>query len=422
VTRRYRAFLALPGASRLLLSSLLARLPLGMSSLAVLLLVRQRTGSFASAGIAVGAFTLTGAAAAPVQGALVDRYGGRLVLLPCAIAHGAWLSALVIAADAGGATAELAVFAGIAGACGPPIEACSRVMWPVLAPEPELLEAAYQLDATSQEVIWTLGPLLVAAAVLLGSPGAAVLLSVAIVVVGTAVFVTGPLRPGSRGRARGPLRRSPLRSPGLRVLLAATLLMGLGIGAVEIGLPALAVRSGSRGATGLLLALWSVGSMLGGLAYGARTWSSPVAVRYPALLLFVAVATAPLILASSLAAAIPLSALAGVGYAPMLACEYALVGALAPSEMATEAYTWTSAALVAGLAGGAAVAGAVVQSSGVAGAFVLGSVSTGLAGVLAAAGRGWIGAGIARRPAASPPASASATAPATAARSPRRAR
>ena len=84
---QYRALFAVPGFARLLVSSILGRLPSGMFSLAVLLLVRQQTGSFLDAGLAVGVFTLTGAALSPLQGTLVDRLGQTRVLLPCAIAQ-----------------------------------------------------------------------------------------------------------------------------------------------------------------------------------------------------------------------------------------------------------------------------------------------------------------------------------------------
>jgi MFS family permease len=86
-----------------------------MSSLAILLLVRQHTGSFAYAGLTVGAFTLSGAAAAPLQGALVDRHGGHRVLMPFAAAQAAALVGLVLASQARAATAAVVVIAGSPG-------------------------------------------------------------------------------------------------------------------------------------------------------------------------------------------------------------------------------------------------------------------------------------------------------------------
>ncbi len=393
---RYGAFLALPGALRLLVTSLAARLPLGMSSLAMLLLVRQRTGSFADAGLAVGAFTLCGAAATPALGGWLDRTGTRQVLMPLAVGHAAALIALVAVSAGRPGVIVITLIAGVAGALTPPVDASVRVLWPVLAPTADLLEAAYQLDATTQEVIWTLGPLLVAGAIAGGSPSTAMVLTAAIVLIGTGLFVASPVPnvPRHRGTHRG---TGALASPGLRVIVAAAALMGIGIGGVEVGLPALAVHVGSPGSAGLLLALWSVGSMAGGILYGTRRWETETRVRYPALLLLVALTTAPLLAAGSLAAAIPLSALAGIGYAPMLSCEYALVGSVAEVGCEAESFAWTTASLVAGLAAGSAIAGVVAQDTSVAACFAIGCTSTALAALMAVTGRSRL-RGPARRP------------------------
>ncbi len=382
--RRYAAFFALPGALRLLVSSLAARLPLGMSSLAILLLVRQRTGSFADAGLAVGTFTLCAAAATPLLGGLLDRHGRRL-LMPLAVGHAAGLVVLVAVSAGRPAPLLTAAIAGVAGALIPPVDAAVRVLWPLLATGPEVLESAYQLDATSQEVVWTLGPLLVAAAVAAGSAATAVLLTAAIVVVGTGLFVIAPAPAIGTRHAR---QHGALASPGLRVIIGAAALMGFGIGAVEVGLPALAVKVGSPGSAGLLLALWSIGSMLGGILYSARHWESETRVRYPVLMLLVAFCTAPLVAASSLGAAAALSALAGLGYAPMLSCEYGIVATVAETGREAESFAWTTASLVAGLAAGNAVAGVLAQDTGVGACFAIGCAATALAALVALAGRG----------------------------------
>jgi predicted MFS family arabinose efflux permease len=236
-------------------------------------------------------------------------------------------------------------------------------------------------------VIWTCGPLLVAAVVAAGTPALAVMLAAAISLVGTVWFATAPATSHWQVKRSGGRRGSAITNPGLRIVLATTALMGFGIGAVEVGLPALAVHAGSRAAAGILLGLWSIGTMVGGLAYGTRGWRSPMTARYPALLLIVAITTAPLILARSLPAAIPLSLLAGVGYAPMLACQYSLVGALTARDVATEAFAWSSSALIAGLAAGNAIAGPLVQPGGIGHAFALGCLTTAFAAVIAVAWR-----------------------------------
>lgn len=225
--------------------------------------------------------------------------------------------------------------------------------------------------------------MLVAAVVSAGSPAGAVVLTIGITVTGTVWFATAPVVSQWRVAAGADPWKSAITAPGLPIVLGATALTGFGIGAVEVGLPALAVHAASYGAAGVLLALLSIGGMIGGVAYGTRTWRTAMTAHYPVLLLLVAISTAPLILANSVAVGIPLSLLAGVGVAPVLSCEYALTGALASRQTATEAFTWLNGGLIAGLAGGNAVAGLLVQAGGTGRVFAIGSLVTALAAALA---------------------------------------
>ncbi|HEY6397659.1 MAG TPA: MFS transporter [Solirubrobacteraceae bacterium] len=386
-TDRYRAFLSVPGAPRLLISSIVARLPLGMASLAILLLVHQRKGSFTPAGLVVGAVTLAGAAAAPIQGTLVDRLGGRRVLAPLAICQAGAFLVLVALTRAGAPTAVLMAIGAVVGALRPPVDASVRVLWRDLVPDPSVMEAAYQLDASSQEVIWTAGPLLVALAAT-WSPTAAVLGTAAIVLGGTLLFVSAPLAQRSSGSGSSRRPGGALASPALRLAMIVSALIGAGVGSAEVGLPALALRAGAPGASGVLLASWSLGSMVGGFAYGLRRWRLPISSRYPILLALIAACTAPLIVAGGFAAAIPLSALAGIGFAPVLSCQYLFLANLIPRDLAAEAFMWNTASLVAGIAAGSALAGPMVQNVGVPSAFVVAAGVNALAAVLALAGRG----------------------------------
>jgi len=378
----YQAVLAVPGVWRLLSSALLGRLPIGTASLAILLLIREESGSFGLAGITVGAYALTSAIAAPIQGRLLDRFGPRRVLPPAAIGQAVALVAVVLTAQAGASDFAVVLAAGIAGALVPPISATVRVLWPEIVRSPQAVESAYALDATAQELIWTSGPLIVAAAVALAGPATAVLITVAVLLAGTSLFVTAPpLRSWPR-HEKPDSRAGALASLAFRMLLGATLMMGVGLGTVEVGLPALAVAIDSAPIAGVLLAVWSLGSMAGGIAYGARTWGSRVGLRFAALLGVNAIAILPLILAGSLGAAIPLAVLAGIPGAAALSCLYVLVGREAPKGTMAEAFTWSLAALITGIAAGSAIAGQLVDSHGAGRAFALGAASIGAAALI----------------------------------------
>ena len=399
---KYRSVLSVPGAARLFATALVARMPQGMAALSVLLLVRAATHSYAAAGVAVGASAFATAGCAPLVGRLVDDRGRGRVLLPLAAAQAVMYGLLVVAAQTGAGTAVLIALAALSGALLPPVAPVVRVLLREVFDDVNVRETAYALEAVIQEVLWITGPLVVALIVAVSSADVAVALLGAVCVSGTLLFLRSPLlRSGaaaSDGDVERPARRSALASPELRALLGPVALTGAGLGAIEVGLPSLALHAGSRPATGLLLAMWSLGSMTGGLWYGARAWRSPLARRYRVLLLLAVLCTAPLIAARSIAAGVVCSLLAGVTIAPLFSCQYALVGRSVSAGSETEAFTWISTALIGGLAAGSALGGAVIGLGGVSAPFLVACLATTLAALLAVGLR----APSARRPASRP--------------------
>jgi MFS family permease len=364
-------------------TALIGRLPQGMSSLAILLLVRAATHSYAAAGIAVGAFAFATAAGSPLQGRMVDRYGRARVLVPAALGQAGLLVALVLATAAGAGAIALVVLAAAAGSLSPAIAPSVRALLGEVTGGREVRETAYALESVIQELIWVSGPLVVAVVVAFASPSGALLLGAAFCLLGTTLFVRSPL-----ARRRTPTEhqvrpRAALASPELRVLLAPMLLMGASLGAIDVGLPSLALSAGSRPSSGLLLALWSVGSLSGGLWFGSRSWRAPLAERYRVLTVATVISTAPLIAARTIPEGMACALLAGVTIAPTFSCLYALVGRVVSPGSETEAFTWAASALIVGLAIGSALAGGAIDVAGVSGPFVLSCTASGLTALLA---------------------------------------
>lgn len=380
---KYRSVLAVRGAPALIVSSVVGRLPLGMASLALLLLVRGSHHSYAIAGLVVGAYGFANAAAAPVQGRLIDRFGRARVLVPSAVAQALVLIAFVLACSGGASGAVLVPVAAAAGALTPSVSATTRALLRAVFQDPAVRDTAYALDSVIQETVWITGPLIVALVVGFSSTEVAVLVVGAVCVVGTALFVRSPLARTTGTRGAHEPRGAVLSNPGLRALLAPVGLIGIGIGATGVGLPSLALHAGSRPSAGVLLAVWSLGSMIGGLWYGARAWSSPLSRRYRLLLIIAVGFNAPLIAVRTVPEGVVASVLAGLTMAPVFSCQYALVGRVVTRGTENEAFTWISAMLIGGISLGSAIGGAVIAIGGVSAPFVVNCVATALAALLA---------------------------------------
>ena len=272
VVSGYAAVLRVPHVAALIAATLLARFPIGINALAIVLYLRAERGSFAVAGAVAGALAAGSGIGAPIQGRLVDAFGQRRVLVPLGFVHAGALGALVAGTEAGAPGAVLFACGLLAGFAIPPTSSVLRSMWPSLLRErPELLQPAYALDSVLIELIFVLGPLLTAVVATVLAPQAALVVSAVSVVVGTIAFTALPpsraMRPDPDRPRTGAL--GALASPGVRTLVLTSLPAGVGIGICEVTLPAFGDAYGAAATAGILLAIWSIGSAAGGLVYGA---------------------------------------------------------------------------------------------------------------------------------------------------------
>jgi MFS family permease len=349
----------------IVLATLIGRLPIGISGLAILLYVRDVTGSFAAAGVSTGALALGSALGAPLQGRLVDRRGVGM-LLPLAAVHAAGLLAIWIAGAAGAPSGVLPVLSALAGAAIPPLSSVLRSRWPyLLAQRPELVPGAFALDSVLIEVIFVVGPLLTTVVVATMGAQYALIVAAACVLIGTVMLLSGLAglpgpEPAREQRAFG---LGALADPGLRTLVFASLPVGFALGSIEVAVPAFSEAEGAKALAGVLLAVWSLGSGVAGLAWGATATRFSLLEAHVRFAWLLPLAIAPLALASSPLTMGLLVVLAGLPIAPLIASRNQLVERVTTAGTATEAYTWPLTALVAGVSVGAAAAGAIVESS-----------------------------------------------------------
>jgi MFS family permease len=391
----YRALLAQRDVRHLLLVGVLARVPHTTVGLVLTFhVVGTLDRSYLEAGVVAAAGTLGLALGAPWRGRAIDRLGLRRALVPSVVAEGViWgcapflpYGALVAASVVGGLLAL-------------PVFTVVRQSLSVLLP-PERLRSGYAIDSVFVELSFVVGPALGVLVItrasttwaLLGVGAAAVVAGLALMVLdpptrseqvrgrrvgpdvdrGEAVSGHAPVAaspaeraaledgPAAAAGARASGRRPGWLQPGLLAVLGAAVGATVVLFGTDVGIVATLRAVDAAPLTGLVFAAWGVGSVAGGLVYGAL----PREVHPLWLLLGLAVLTAPVGLATTpwllCLAILPAGALC----APVISATAQAVAAMVPEASRGEAMGWHGSALTLGGAVGAPLAGAAIDALG----------------------------------------------------------
>ncbi|MEV5385075.1 MFS transporter [Streptomyces sp. NPDC052721] len=356
-------------ALRLLTGTLVGRLPNATAAIALVLFVRAEGGTYSLAGALAAVYGVANAIGQPVLGRLVDLYGQPCVQLPAAV-----LAALAMALFAFSGTAPLALAYAAVAAAGlftPPLEGGLRALWPSVLGREEQVHTAYAMDAIAQEVMFTVGPLLVTVCAALWDERAALLALNLVGVLGALSVVLSPPSRAWRSAPREAHWLGALRSPGLLALLAALLFVGIAMGSITVASVSYADGHGGDAVYGWLMAGLGLGALAGGTVYGARAWAGAPERRLRVLVALLAVCYLPLMLMPGAVAMVLLSVVAGVFLAPCIACAFIIVDRHAPRGTVTEAFSWLVTTFTVGASAGTGLAGPVVQAGGTLWGFTL---------------------------------------------------
>ncbi|MFE4547691.1 MFS transporter [Streptomyces sp. NPDC056785] len=373
-------------AARLLAGTLTGRLPNATAAIAVVLFVRAEGGTYGLAGALAAVYGVANAVGQPLLGRLVDLHGQPRVQLPAAL-----VSALGMAVFALWGTDPLPVaYAAmvVAGLFTPPLEGGLRALWPSVLRREDQVHTAYAMDAVAQEVMFTVGPLLVTLFVSLWSAQVALIVLNGIGVLGALWVVVSPPSRAWRSAPREAHWLGALRSPGLLALLGAFLFVGSALGSITVAAVSYADGHGGDAVYGWLMAALGLGALVGGTVYGARPRTGAPERRLRVLVAFLALCYLPLLLMPGAAAMTALAALAGVFLAPCIACAFVLVDRHAPKGTVTEAFSWLVTTFTVGASVGTGLAGPVVEWGGTVWGFAVpGAAGAAALVVLLATGR-----------------------------------
>lgn len=381
-------------AGRPFVAALIARLPMAMAPLGILVLVENQRSTYALAGVVTGAYAVGAAVGTPLWGRLMDRYGQARVLLSTALASAALLALLSVVTVAGAPPAVLIALAAGAGLSYPPVSPAIRAAWRVVFADPVARKVAFALDATSVELIFVGGPLLLS--VLLGftAPVVPLLVTAALLAGGVGAYCRTSAARGSVGHGgragehpHGP--RSAVLASGVGPVLVVMLALSVGFGQLDTSMAATAGELlGGADRVGILFAAIAGGSTIGGLVYGARSWRADERTAVPVLLVAFAVFLGTIAVLMSIGhvslwVLLPLLFCTGLSIAPTLIMQQALLDHLAPAHRLNEAQAFLSASNTTGAAVGTAFAGLLIDARGLGWSFCGAALAAGTAALLA---------------------------------------
>ncbi len=380
----YRSILATPGAKLFSSTGLVARLPISMVTLGIVLLVESSTGSYALAGSISGVGLIANALASVFQGRYIDRLGQNRVLPALIVTFGVGLSLLVVSVQADWPLWTAYLCAVVTGLGLPSVGTCVRARWSHVLVEPREVQTAFALESVVDEAVFIIGPIVVTVLATSWDPVAGLAVAIVAGVSGTLALAaqrgTQP-PPHPRATVREDLPRMPWRV--VVTLGVVGLALGALFGSAEVTTVAFAEDRGVPAAAGFLLALWSLGSLLAGLATGAISWRRGPDFRLRVGTAAMACGMAPLALIGPIWVMGLALLLAGFAIAPTLIATMSLVEARVPTPRLTEGLAVVHTGLSAGIAPGATLSGLVVDHAGASPAYLV-SAGAGLVAALAA--------------------------------------
>jgi MFS family permease len=387
VPNPYREILGLPGTLAFSAAGLLARFPVSMVGISIVLMLANITGSYATAGTVSATFVIAQAICAPQLARLVDRRGQARVMVPSVTVSGLALAGLAVTAVSGAPLWTVYACAVVSGATVGSIGALVRARWTQAVHTPKDLHRAYSWESALDESTFVLGPVVATTLATSVTPWAGVAVAAVLIVVGGYSFLLqrGSEPPLQTPHENGAPRGSVMRSGALVGIVGVFMFVGGIFGGTDVAVVAFTAEHGRPGMAGVLLGIFSLGSVIAGLLYGAHTWTGPAWRRFVVGVAVLAVGTSLFLLVDSIAVMAAVMFVTGFAISPTIINGNSMVQHLVARQRLTEGLTWLSTGINVGVSVGSSVAGAFIDSFGSAGGFAMVAASGGVAVVTALA-------------------------------------
>jgi MFS family permease len=367
--QRYRALFRAPGSAAFCVAAFVARMPLAMYPLAIVLIISARDGRYGFAGVLSAVYLFSNAVGSPALSVLVDRFGQHRLLVPCAALHAAGVIALITLLNTKAPKWLLVLPVAVFGLSYLSIGSLVRSRWThVLDGRPDL-PAAMSLEAVLEELIFIVGPLMATVLATHTAPALVLGLAVALVVSGSARLATLRATEPPAHSGNGTRHVSAIRSRGLVALLPATVCIGAVYASADVSIIAFCGQHGHRSLSGVVLAAAAVGSGAAGLTYGAIEWRADALHRFRVQAVIFAVLPFVLFAAVNVPVLVAVGFVLGTGTAPIEIALFALVQQIVPGRSLNEGLSWAISGIKLGYGTGAILVGSIADRHGARTAF-----------------------------------------------------
>lgn len=356
-----------------------------MMSIAIVFVIVAKTDSYALAGTFTAIGALMAALVAPFWSRAADRYGQNRILSIAVpihiIALLGFLTVIRLDAPRWSWFILLIIFEGVFVGTGQMV----RRRWShVLNGDSKLMNTAYSVESLLDEIVFMVGPIITTLCATNVGPYAGVLAAAIFLSIGSILFIAQKgTEPMPHPKIKGVKHKNPIFTLEVQAIFLPFIFTGASFAAIGLIVVAYADQYGAKSQTGLLYAIWALGSLIAAFINGAKHWKISAKSRYIFFTLALAIFTLPLLLAAKLFPGnlLMLSSalfLNGIFIAPLIVAGYTAAENLVEENQVTETLAWILSGLILGGALPGAITGHIIDTTGAQTAFIVPVIAMGI--------------------------------------------
>lgn len=268
---------------RIASAGFIARMPIAMDTIAIILFVHSVDKRYSIAGALTGVAALTTVISIPLWAKAADRIGQRRVLLTAVPIRVSAFIVFILLVKNGAPIWSWFVAIFLAESASLSIGSMTRRRWMHMIPEKEsdLLSTSYVFESFLDEIIYILGPVITTAVVTAIEPVAGIILGIVFLLIGAPLIAFHRNSdPGIHPQEPGIKAKSVMRNKSLQAIAIPLTIAGGSFSATNISVVAFTDEQGAKAAAGILLGVWALGGAVSAFVNGAIRWKISHGSRY----------------------------------------------------------------------------------------------------------------------------------------------